>query len=131
MAWMSHILSLIVLYDIPVKIRGGQESGSSSRLQPMVLKYYHDSVFGGSLGVNKTFLNIAPFFAWPTLETDVIVIVRPSRDCQLCKPAHKACVGFFFATEVAPYPGHTVHIDISVPLTISKKVNIISYYYFG
>lgn len=93
------------------------------KLRNLVIKYFHDSVFGGHLGVNKTFNKIAISFAWPSLKGDVSDYVRSCADCQLCKPAQMSRFGFS-AAGVAPFPWHTVHVDIFGPLTRSKNGNI-------
>jgi hypothetical protein len=51
-------------------------------LRPMVLKYFHDSIFAGHLGARKTFQKVASQFWWPKMQGEVFEYVKR---CLLCQ----------------------------------------------
>lgn len=61
--------------------------------QPMILSYFHALVYGGYMGVLKTFQKVAGNFYRPTMTQDVTTFVRACKDCQQLKPPHNSKVG--------------------------------------
>jgi hypothetical protein len=64
-----------------------------SDLRPMILEYFHDSVFGAHLGDTKTLQKIFKAFYWPGLKPDMLKYVRKCARRQQAKPAQIAQVG--------------------------------------
>ena len=94
-----------------------------SVLRPMLLKYFHDSVFSAHLGAWKTYHKVATHFWWPKMRCEVLNYVRRCELCQRAKPAQKQCVGFHSANPVSQ-PMDRIFIDFVGPITRTKKGNI-------
>lgn len=92
-------------------------------LRPMILKYFHSSIVGGHLGVNKTTRKIAQQFFWPDLRGQVAKHVLSCDECQRAKPARNVHLGMQ-ASRPSSHPWENVHIDYVGPLTRSSNGNI-------
>lgn len=88
-----------------------------------LFQYFHASVYGGHLGIHKTYHKIASHFYWPTLRNDVAAKVKTCLDCQKCKPPLNTKIGMH-SVDAVNYVWETVHLDIFGPLTRTTKGNI-------
>lgn len=91
-------------------------------LVPMVLRYYHDAVVGGHLGVYKTFHRVQEALFWPRMYRDVRRFVT---SCQLCKRA-KPDTGRqkgLLQSERERYPLDRWFIDYIGPLPRTQRGN--------
>ena len=92
-------------------------------LKMMLLRYYHDGVFAGHLGAQKTFFKVASNFWWPGMRGDVFKFVQGCELCQRAKPAQNAREGLHSA-EPSAQPLDRVFIDFVGRLVRSKRGNI-------
>lgn len=92
-------------------------------VRPMILKYYHSSIVGGHLGVQKTLHKIAQQFYWPKLKESVTKFVRSCDDCQRAKPSLNTHLGLQ-ASNPSTRPWECIHIDHIGPLPRSTEGNI-------
>jgi transposase InsO family protein len=92
------------------------------QLQPMVIKYYHDSPLAGHLGMFKTWHKVAKNFYWSTLKDDVFQHVRQCELCQRAKPAQNTKEGLHTSSPVEGVLDR-VFIDFFGPMTRTKKGN--------
>lgn len=92
-------------------------------LRSMLCTYYHSSIVGGHLGINKTYRKMAQQFYWPGMRLEVSKFVRGCQQCQLAKPAQHTRVGFQ-ASQPSSRPWECIHVDYVGPLTRSSDGNI-------
>jgi hypothetical protein len=72
-----------------------------SLLRAMLLKYFHDSVVSGHLGVFKTLRIVTANCWWPRMRIEVYQYVRKCDACQRAKSAQNTAVGLHSSS-----PGH-------------------------
>ncbi|KAJ4438243.1 hypothetical protein ANN_14182 [Periplaneta americana] len=87
-----------------------------------VLKYYHDSVVGGHLGILKTLSKIREHFTWKGIFRDVANYVRTCKICGLSKPAQKLKYDNLAST-LADRPMEKWFVDFVGKFPRSKKGN--------
>ena len=88
----------------------------------MVFQYYHDSTFGGHLGIYKTRHKIRSASIWSGMDADMRAHVKAFQNCALSKPAQNTKFGYL-ASGVASYPMEKLFIDFIGKLPRSKAGN--------
>jgi hypothetical protein len=68
---------------------------------PFILKHYHDSVFAGHLGLERTYKRIANTFYWKRMWTDVEQYIKACPICQTLKAQHSK---YKFPVGTVPVP---------------------------
>jgi len=87
-----------------------------------VLKLCHSSIFGGHLGVKKTYKKIQNDYYWPKLTASVGTWIRNCLDCEMRKSRPMDNVGLSgHLTANAPFD--VVSCDIMGPLTTTERGN--------
>ena len=90
-----------------------------------ILERAHDNIFGGHLGVNKTYHKISRNFFWPGLRKDVKRYVKTCHICQVIgrpnKPIPKAPLR---PIPVLSEPFSEILLDIVGPLPKAKSGNV-------
>jgi len=76
----------------------------------MIFSYFHETQWGGHLGIKKTYAKIHANFVWKGMASDIRDKVRGCRICGLSKPAQNMQLGFL-ASEVAERPLQKLFID--------------------
>ena len=94
-----------------------------------ILSHYHDSVFGGHLGIEKTYLRINAYFWWNNLYKSVETYVRTCNICQIVKTGHVPGTPLVGSNPIPPHPFHTLGVDFFGPITPPCYVDDIAYKY--
>ena len=89
----------------------------------MHLKYFHDTVLSGHLGVWKTYPKIASNIWCSKMHFEIFSYVHKCDLCQRAKPAQGFRVGLHLASPVT-VPMERLFIDFVGPLTRTKRGNI-------
>jgi hypothetical protein len=92
-------------------------------LRPMLLKYFHDSVLSGHLGVCKTFHKIASNFWWPKMRMEIFKHFCSCNLCQRAKPAQDACVRLHSSAPCSR-PVERLFVDFVGSLIRTKRGNV-------
>jgi hypothetical protein len=85
----------------------------------MIFAYYHDSVLGAHLGVQKTLAKIRAHFVWKDMFSDVRTRVRKCHTCSMSKPAQNTQVGWL-SSEVVQRPLQKIFIDFCVSFRAAR-----------
>jgi transposase InsO family protein len=88
----------------------------------MVFEFFHNSVFGGHLGVFKTINKTRAHFIWKGTGNAIRARVRACRICAMSKPVQTAKLGFL-ASEIAQRPLQKIFIDYVGKFPRSKLGN--------
>lgn len=93
----------------------------------LILKEYHDSVFGGHFGIFKTLHRIKRRYFWIGMRQDVINYVNRCPKCQRNKHTRETRMPCMI-TEVAKKPFDKIYIDlvVNLPCTNSGNRHILS-----
>ncbi len=82
-----------------------------------ILKHYHDSVFAGHLGLERTYKRIANIFYWRNMWSDVEQYIKACPICQTLK-IHRSNYKFPVGTVAIPsLPFEFIAVDFMGPLT--------------
>ena len=93
-----------------------------SKYRWLILQQAHENVFGGHLGVAKTFKRIAELFYWPKLKKDVKQFVTTCHECQMIgSPNVKIPKAPLITIPSVGEPFEEVVIDVVGPLPRTKS----------
>ena len=111
-------------------VGGGNESAGASgsveidpKLKSEILREYHDSVFGGHRGMNKTYEAIKDHYDWPNMKHDVENYVRRCEKCQVNKTLRPKSKAPMEITSTAKRPFERCSLDIIGPMTETDSGN--------
>lgn len=62
-------------------------------LRDLLLREFHNSIFGVHSGILRTFKRISQLFTWPELKKDVVKFVRACDTCQRNKSDNRSPAG--------------------------------------
>uniref|UniRef100_A0A1B6KWE7 RNA-directed DNA polymerase n=1 Tax=Graphocephala atropunctata TaxID=36148 RepID=A0A1B6KWE7_9HEMI len=93
-----------------------------TRLINVVFTFYHNTIFGGHLGINRTQSKINEYFYNPQLDQIVKEKVKTCKICQMSKSAQRKYEGKLISIPVENTM-NTLFIDIIGPLPRSKQGN--------
>jgi hypothetical protein len=88
----------------------------------MVFDYFHNSLFGGNLGVFETINKIREHFIWKGMDNYIRTRVRNGKTCSLSKPAQNSKLGHL-GSEVSQRPFQKIFIDYVGKFPRSKAGN--------
>ena len=105
-----HLLNLAPRIVIPSQYRN------------TLLAMFHDSPFGGHLGVTRTFRKIAGQYYWEGMFKDIQAYIKACKQCQRLKPAHKVPVGKLKPLPQSTEPFEVVSMDfVTLPQSEDYK----------
>lgn len=87
-------------------------------LQPVIIKFFHDTTISGHMGVKKTIARITREFTWKNMFQDVKHYVRSCELCSKSKPAQNQQYGLMFS-KPSTQVFEKVHLDLFGPLLSS------------
>ncbi|GJP84738.1 hypothetical protein CLOP_g14797, partial [Closterium sp. NIES-67] len=80
-------------------------------LRQLLLEEYHDVLYAGHFGSNKTLTGIAKHYYWPHLAEDVHKFVTSCDTCQRMKSSKQRKAGLLQPLPVPEQPWHVVSLD--------------------
>ena len=88
-----------------------------------ILLETHDSPFGGHLGTQRTYEQVARLFWWPTLHNDCATYVGTCEACQRNKAGHLAPAGYLQPLRIPERRWESVSMDFITGLPLTKSGN--------
>ncbi|CAB0012350.1 unnamed protein product [Nesidiocoris tenuis] len=99
--------------------RNGQERlPVPKKLRSVIFAFYHESLYGCHLGIDKTVSKIKSYFHWPGLNSYVKTKIEQCLTCQRIKTDQSGKKGVLSST-VYSYPGQRLFVDIAGALPSS------------
>ena len=90
-----------------------------------LIELYHDSPFGGHLGITRTFRKIANRYYWPTLWQDIVDYIKQCPACQQDKVRRRSPGLAQTKIEAPTRPFEIVSVDFVGPLEQSADFKYI------
>ena len=99
-----------------------------TELRNTIMKEFHDSMFAGHLGREKTLKNISTMFTWKGMTNDVAEYVKQCHVCQTCKPSGTSNQGPLVLPEISETPWTNISVDLitGLPVTTSGHNSILT-----
>jgi len=107
---------------IEIIICGNLDFSKEEKL--IIFKQFHDSKFGGHLGINKTIKRIKKQFYWKGMKDDVKAYIKSCESCQRNKITNKHVQQPMIITTTSSRPFEKVFLDIVGPLITTLSGNI-------
>ncbi|CAI7919746.1 unnamed protein product [Closterium sp. NIES-54] len=85
-------------------------------LRQLLLKEFHDVLYAGHFGSNKTLAGIAKVYYWPHMANDVQKFVTSCDTCQRMKSSKQKKAGLLQPLPVPEQPWHVVSLDFITSL---------------
>ncbi|GJP47495.1 hypothetical protein CLOM_g6682 [Closterium sp. NIES-68] len=103
-------------YDIVYKPGHKNKADALSRPAHLLLEEYHDVLYAGHFGSNKTLTGIAKHYYWPHLAEDVQKFVTSCDTCQRMKSSKQKKAGLLQPLPVPEQPWQVVSLDFITAL---------------
>lgn len=100
----------------------GIENIVKPKERKIILKDYHDSIFGGHFGSAKTYAKIKRKFYWKGMKKDIEDYVKQCKKCQRNKTGRSTKMPVTFTT-LSQKPFDKLYIDLVGPLPMSLSGN--------
>lgn len=88
-----------------------------------LIRYYHDDVRSGHVGVYKVYWKLHNFYTWPKMRSDISKYIKSCQVCAAYKPEQKRPAGHMGKRPEIDKPWQMISLDVAGPLPKSSHGN--------